>query len=120
MVQAEEEGRRPVRELQEDLHDFRKLREYGPFVKYLALLDEIKLLRMRDLIQPPVNGLDGLPLSEFNKGVVSGVQLAGDSVTNFISELEKEIGERIQEEGPQENVDDGAEPDPSVDAELAP
>lgn len=119
-MEEEQEGERPVRDLQEDLHDFRGLEQHRGWIKFLQLQDEIKILRMRDLVQPLTTGVDGALYQEYQKGVIAGVQLSQESVANFCADLEKQIAERTEKT---KEIDDGqrdGSSDELADTELAP
>ncbi len=101
----EEEPREPeLRELQEELHNLKKLEQSFEYKQLLKIAEEQIARRENEIILTPLKTHDAVFEQEFAKGEVSGIKLFTNMLPTMIETLESDVEERLKKE--QENADE--------------
>ena len=88
----------PLRELQEELSELRKLSESRGFKKLMLIAKEQAESRKNQIILSPISKLDDTWGQEYAKGEVAGIELIMEMTNVQIGVLESDIAELIKEE----------------------
>jgi hypothetical protein len=89
----------PVRELQEELSELRRLKTFPGFAWLLKVAEDQVKSRTEVIILTPLSGVDAALEQEYKKGEISGIKLFSELVDIRIDELERDIEQRIKETG---------------------